>query len=280
MEQESQAIDSLYDFLYVDRERASSLTAQLYGPGVVTNVKQITTDADKSTKGAGFDVKIAKAKASVEEAISRTQERHFDASWSLPINLLDKLSESGLIHNGLNGERLGSTVLVQGRMRIFDISMVQKAMPFLGKVFQNEQPKLPPKAQKKRNDSIDDFNIAPGITLGMARDLLDVIPNTLQVDFIDEKGHTIWMTINKDYLTINPDDMALKYGGTIPGTWYVVGLIDALPEPYENESLLPVFPDNAIKDGLTSMLDAIKGMAGRDNNAYGMTPLIIFRTIK
>ncbi|MFS7191010.1 hypothetical protein AB6864_00730 [Serratia proteamaculans] len=279
MGQESQAIDSLYDFLYVDRERASSLTAQLYGPGVVTTVKQITTDGDKSSKGVGFDVKILKGKASVEEAISRTQERHFDASWSLPINLLDKLSESGLIHRGLNGERLGSTVLVQGRMRIFDISMVQKTMPFIGKLFQNDQPNLPPKAKKKSNSNTDDILVAPGITLGMVGDLLNVIPNTLQVDFIDDQSHTIWMTINKDYLTINPDDMALKYGGTIPGEWYVIGLIDALPMMSKNESSPPVFPDNPLKNGLTTMLDSIKDMAGRDNNSYGMTPLIIFRKI-
>ena len=60
----------------------------------------------------------------------------------------------------------------------------------------------------------------------------------------------------------------------------MVGLIDALPVLSENESYLPLFPDNPIKDGLTTMLDGIKDMAGRDNNSYGMTPLIIFRTIK
>jgi hypothetical protein len=47
----------------------------------------------------------------------------------------------------------------------------------------------------------------------------------------------------------------------------------------QNESPPPVFPDNPLKNGLTTMLDSIKDMAGRDNNSYGMTPLIIFRKI-
>ncbi|MCP5804603.1 hypothetical protein NL322_28910, partial [Klebsiella pneumoniae] len=71
----------------------------------------------------------------------------------------------------------------------------------------------------------DNIEVAPGITLGMVSELLNIVPNTLQVDFIDKNGNTIWMTINREYLTINPDDMFLKYGGRIPGDWFVVGLI-------------------------------------------------------
>lgn len=280
MEQESQTIDSLYDFLYIDRERASSLTTQLYGPGVVTTVKQTATDSDKSSKGAGVSLKVLKGNASVEEAISRTQERHFDATWSLPINLLDKLSEAKLINRGLNGERLGNTVLTKGRMRIFDISMLQNAIPFISKLFLNERNNNQQKSQKKIKP--EDIPIAPGVTIGMVSEFLSIVPNTLQVDFLDDQGNTIWMTINRDFLTINPDDMVLKYGGSIPGEWYVLGLIDALPDSeIGQDDLMPetFFPDNLMKNGLTQMLDGIKEIAGRSNDSYGMTPLLIFRTV-
>ncbi|MDO6174627.1 hypothetical protein AB7C16_20485 [Klebsiella pneumoniae] len=150
MEQEQQKIDSLYDFLYVDRVRASSLTAQLYGPGVATAIKMITSDIDKSTKGVGFDIKVLKANTSVEEAINHTQEKQFDATWSLPINLLDQLNQAGMIRNGLNGEQLGNTVAVQGNMRIFDISMLQKSIPFMIKLYGNQQQKSPQKNQKNQ----------------------------------------------------------------------------------------------------------------------------------
>ncbi|MEH4987364.1 hypothetical protein PO461_07965 [Enterobacter asburiae] len=276
MEQEQQNIDSLYDFLYVDKLRASSLTAQLYEPGVVTTIKTTISDADKSLKGVGSDLKILKGNVSIEEAISNTQEKQFDATWSLPINLLDKLSESGLLRSGLNGERLGNVVVIKGTMRIFDISVLQKCLPFASKMFHSQMPSST-KSSKKHVKS-EDIEIAPGVTFGAVTDLLNIVPNTLQIDFVDEGGHTIWMTIDRDFLTINPDDMVLKYGGKLPGEWYVVGLIDAVPE-HEDISPQIDFPANPTKDFIAEMLNAIKKFVGRGENAYGMTPLVIFRKI-
>ncbi|EHJ7935454.1 hypothetical protein KB245_003936 [Escherichia coli] len=277
--QESQTTDSLYDFLYVDNKRASSLLAQMHGPGVITSIRQVTAEVDKSVSDAGFDIKIIKSKLGVEETINYTHEKSYDASWTLPINLLDKLSENDLIKTELNGERLGSTVLSKGHVRIFDISMFQKSVPFVAKMLKAERSKLPPKA-KKTNDSIDEIPVSPGVTFGMMKEVLNIVPNTLQVDFINDFGQTIWMTINRDYLTINPDDMVLKYGGSIPGEWYVLGFIDALPE-YDQELFdMSVFPSTPLKDGITEMLSGIKELAGRSSTAYGMTPLVIFRKIQ
>lgn len=279
MEQEQQSTDSLYDFLYVDNQRASSLLAQMHGPGVVTSIKHVTAEIDKSVSDAGFDLKIVKSKIGVEETLNQTQEKSFDASWTLPINLLDKLDECGLIRRDLNGERLGSTVLCKGKMRIFDISVFQKSVPFVAKMMEMEQPKLPPKA-KKSNFNVDDQFIAPGVTFGMMKEVLNIVPNTLQVDFINEAGQTIWMTINRDYLTINPDDMVLKYGSRLPGEWYVIGFIDALPEAEEDMTETLPFEPNLMKDGIHGMLSGIRDLAGRSGNSYGMTPLIIFRNIQ
>ncbi|MBZ4231474.1 hypothetical protein LAN31_22890, partial [Mycobacterium tuberculosis] len=63
------------------------------------------------------------------------------------------------------------------------------------KLYGNQQQKSPQKNQKKSNDP-DNIEVAPGITLGMVSELLNIVPNTLQVDFIDKNGNTIWMTIN------------------------------------------------------------------------------------
>ncbi|EEV6362773.1 hypothetical protein EJK41_21875 [Escherichia coli] len=279
MEQEQQSTDSLYDFLYVDNQRASSLLAQMNGPGVVTSIKHVTAEIDKSMSDAGFDLKVVKSKMGVEETINQTQEKSFDASWTLPINLLDKLDENGLIRADLNGERLGSTVLCKGKMRIFDISVFQKSVPFIAKMMEMGQPKLPPKA-KKSNFNVEEQFIAPGVTFGMMKEVLNIVPNTLQVDFINDAAQTIWMTINRDYLTINPDDMVLKYGSNLPGEWYVIGFIDALPEAEEDMMDNLFFEPNQMKDGITGMLSGIRDLAGRSSNSYGMTPLVIFRKIQ
>jgi len=97
MAHDSQSTVSLYDYLYIDRERINALTAQLFSSGVLTSVKQSQSDADSDTNQVKFKIPFIEAGISSGEAISRAQERHFDSSWSLPLNLLDKLSETGRI---------------------------------------------------------------------------------------------------------------------------------------------------------------------------------------
>ncbi|MCJ7926482.1 MAG: hypothetical protein MUW55_11215 [Pantoea vagans] len=275
MEQESQSTDSLYDFLYVDSDRASTLITQLYAPGVITSIKRISSEGEKSTKSGGISIPVANGKLSVEDAINQTQEKSFDASWSLPINLLDKLSELDLIKKGVENQKLGRIVLVRGKMRLFDISFFQKSLPFVSNLMLNEL-KGKPNARKTKPEDIE---LAPGMTFGLISHLLDVVPNTLQIDFMDDHGNNIWMTIDRENFTVNPDDLSLKYGGGIPGEWFVLGLIDALPDHLYDSAQDIDFPEHPMKDGFKGLLVGIQEFAGRPPYAYGMTPLILFRKI-
>ncbi|ECD7245090.1 hypothetical protein LZX53_005036 [Salmonella enterica] len=276
MEQESQGTDLLYDFLYIDTRRASTLITQLYAPGVVSSIKHISSEEESKQKSGGVDVKVANGAFSVEEAINRTQEKLFDASWSLPINLLDKLSESNLITSGITDRKLGNLVLIKGKISFFDISFLQKSIPFMEKLLLSQVPKKP--NQKKIKP--EDLQLVDGLTLGMVSSLLDIVPDTLQIDFIDDNKNNIWMTIDKRNFTINPDDMVLKYGSKIPGEWYALGLVDALPEASDEDNEDNNEISNPLKDGLKQILSGIKESAGRTNNSYGMTPLILFRKIE
>ncbi|EDV0529158.1 hypothetical protein NY70_005022 [Salmonella enterica subsp. enterica] len=276
MEQESQGTDLLYDFLYIDTRRASTLITQLYAPGVVSSIKHISSEEESKQKSGGVDVKVANGAFSVEEAINRTQEKLFDASWSLPINLLDKLSESNLIENGITDSKLGKLVLIKGNISFFDISFLQKSIPFMGKLLLGKAPSKPNHKKTKP----EDLQLVDGLTLGMVSSLLDIVPDTLQIDFIDDNKNNIWMTIDKKNFTINPDDMVLKYGSKIPGEWYALGVVDALPEANDVNNEDDDEICNHLKDGLKQILRGIKETAGRTNNSYGMTPLILFRKIE
>lgn len=276
MGQESQSTDSLYDFLYVDTERASRIIAQLYAPGVVTSIKNISSEGEKSVKQGGVDLKVAKGGLSVEDAITQTQEKLFDSSWSLPINLLDKLSESQLIKKGIEGQNLGQLVLIEGQISFFDISFFQRSIPFISKMFLNQHND----AKKGKKISADNIPLADGLTFGMVKDLLDIIPDGIQIDFIDENGNNIWMTINRENFTINPDDMALKYGDIIPGVWYALGLVDALPNHLYKDYTPAEFPSNDMKSGLKLMLSGLQDAVGRSSEAYSVTPIVLFRKIQ
>jgi len=50
MAQDSQNTDSLFDYFYVDKERISALTAQLFESGVLNNVKQTALESEKDLK--------------------------------------------------------------------------------------------------------------------------------------------------------------------------------------------------------------------------------------
>ena len=52
---------------------------------------------------------------------------------------------------------------------------------------------------------------------------------------------------------VNLDDLGLRYGSFIDGEWNIVGVI--------------------------GIMDEIRKAAGRPHQAYGITPLVIYRTV-
>ncbi len=162
---------------YVDAHRASTLITQLYAPDAITSIKRISSEGEKATKSGSVGIPIANGKLSVEDAINQTQEKSFDASWALPINLLDKLSELDLINTGVEGQILGRIVLVRGKMRLFDISFFQKSLPFVSKVMSNE---LKGKSNNKKVKP-DDLELAPGMTVGLINQFLRYTTSNIEL---------------------------------------------------------------------------------------------------
>ena len=74
-------------------------------------------------------------------------------------------------------------------------------------------------------------------------------------------------------------NLALKYGSRIPGEWYVIGVIDALPDISDETVSESIFPSDEIRGTMDCMLEGIREMIGRSETSYGMTPLVIFRKV-
>lgn len=266
MVQDSPSTASLYDFLYVDRERVSSLTAQLFGAGVITSVKQTESDGDKSSKSLELNVKIAKARFGAEDSFNTSQERLFDASWSLPLNLLDRLDEMSMIKKDIDKARLGDMILASGHIKIFDVAMVQQMMPAAKKLARNG---AKGSSGKKHVHDLD-----------LAEEIIKFLPKSVQIEMADTEGNLLWTSVNPENLTIPPGDMLLKYGPVIPGKWHVLGLLDAHRDgewedpdaPYPNN-------DNEFKDSMSGLSMMMKIQVGRPENFLGITPLLIFRKI-
>ncbi|CAI1747039.1 Uncharacterised protein [Serratia marcescens] len=274
MDQESQNTNSLYDYLYIDRERISALTAQLFSTGVITSVKQSSQESDSLKKDAKIGIPLVAGALSAAEAVSRSQERFFDSSWSLPLNLLDKLSEQGRIRRSLEGARLGDLVLVSGMMKIFDANMVHQFMPTFKKIKLAEIKNA--KSQSIKNSLKEEVK-----GLEAAEEMVKFLPTSSQIDFADSEGNQIWMSVNPSNLTIGMGDIALKYGPFIPGEWHILGFLDAYADDQKLDNPDAPYPHNLndLKSAMDSMLLIIKTLMGRVTGSFGMTPLIIFRTV-
>jgi hypothetical protein len=75
-------------------------------------------------------------------------------------------------------------------------------------------------------------------------------------------------------LTINSEDLTMKFGSVLDGLWQVVGIVDARA----GEPAQP-WPVNPVIDGVVAGLAAIRGQVGRPKNHIGITPIAIYSPI-
>ena len=115
----------IYDFLYVDRGRISALYAQLFPQGVLTGVKTTSQETFSDDRNVGTDLKIFKAEAKSIDGGSEGIEHMFDASWSIPFEVLDRLKSLSLVRESVKGAGLGSVVLTDCLLRIIDFSSME-----------------------------------------------------------------------------------------------------------------------------------------------------------
>jgi hypothetical protein len=101
------------DFLYVDRARVSALYAQLFPEGILTSVKTTKQQSFSDDSNFGSDIKILKAEAKSTEAGSEGIEHLFDASWSIPLEVLARLNQLSLVLDSPLGAGLGSIISLQ-----------------------------------------------------------------------------------------------------------------------------------------------------------------------
>ncbi|WP_315569227.1 hypothetical protein [Haemophilus parahaemolyticus] len=251
--QDLPTIDFLTDFLYVDEKRAKQFLAQLVTEGVLSSYKEEIGNADSSTGELGFS-SIITGKKTGNIQNSERYVREYDASHSLPSLLLDFLGQNGFIKNSIDNAQVGNLVLISGEYRLFDLSLIEKAMPFLNAV-ENENP-LP--------DGIDK--------------LFNLFPKSLQVDIRDDRGNFYWLALKKEDMWINVDDVLLSNGITNRDKWFVLGILENLPDAKAKKGHHPYkFQDE--KTDVLSIYDHIQELIGRKGSSYAVTPLLIFRKI-
>ncbi|MEJ2897651.1 DUF6414 family protein [Bordetella avium] len=271
MGQESPSIDFLYDFLYLDKPRAQSWLAQLVADGVPLSTKYQSSSTDSSkVNAAGGIPGVLKGGGSSVESVTETMERSFNTEWSIPLNLLDTLSEANYVSKGLNGAPIGSVIHIHGQANIIDISFMQAGWSaftdlMLGQVKTTHSNKAAKAAEKTE--------VAQ---LGAA---LKVMPPMPQLYLSTVGGEVAWSVLHEDHMLIDPSALTLTYGANIKGDWHVLAVLDALPDGNDTPGT-SIKIGKPISDGLLPVMEAIREAMGRPGDAYAVNPIAIFRAIK
>lgn len=286
MEQERQNTDSVYDFLYIDRERVSSWLAQLDADGILSSILQDTKTDDAASNEASTAVKTAGemsallvAKGSLEHTYSQKRDRFlgttlsnqrvYDASWSLPVNLLDLLDANGLLHRFLSLSTPSSIVLCSGTAQIVDISFLQRVWAPASKFFTSQAKK------EKRAKSVV---AGMGHSASIVGEILNVMPPNPQMNLQQRSGERVWGVLKPDAIVVNAATLGMMHGDQLSGEWHVLGILDALPDDQTSPEE-PIEGLGPLMGPVALIVGQLRELMGRPPSAYGITPALIFRKI-
>lgn len=101
---------SVFDILYADTGRLSSLLSQFADDGIVTEL--VRGSEESSATKVGVSIKLVSADGTETGRESAT--RKIDPKWLLPLLFLD--SAQDMIQRDITGAAIGSLVLAQGRL--------------------------------------------------------------------------------------------------------------------------------------------------------------------
>jgi len=255
---EQEKVDSVFDFLYVDRARLGSLLAQLSDDGVVTTAKRTSSHSGTNNGKVMITAAVVTADGSVTDTASEGLERSFDASWLLPINALTVLQESGMLHEGLVAP-LGSLVHVKGRISIRDLELTRRLWEPLTKAMISS---FPPNQQKEQRGQID-----------VAGKIINQMPPSTHLFMDTDQGDEVWGLLVENDPIFSTHALGLKFGSTVQGEWHVIAIMDAQPDDDDQ----PQVGASGLLSMLAPVIDEFRNLMGRPKTAYGITPLAVFR---
>lgn len=265
--------DNPVEFLYVDKQRISSLTGQLSDRGVLTGYRSTVakTTLREGQTGLGLPA-IAKADVKASQTASESAEEIYDPFWTHAYSFLQDLEANYAVP--LDHARLGSLVKFEAAIQFVDLGLVKNLWgPALkAHQWQNQQASTPASGNRKQRREQSKAQLSPDMSLSV--EILKEVPHLFHMTFLSltpEAAFYFWASVRQEFLTIPSADLTMKYGSALDGIWSVVGIIDAKPglppEPFRTNELM---------DGVVSTLDQIRRFVGRPLDYFGITPIAIY----
>ena len=272
-DQESPNEEYLCDYVYIDNLRLSHYYAQLSKNALVTNLKTTAKEIGKQGSDLQLKTPIIGGKVAGERTTEEWQETQIDSAFSRPQQTLDALYDAGFIHDEIEGSRIGSLVLSQGSISLFDIRLMRELWPAMGEMLSSQETShIPNENQRKKAKAAKKADYDTLATL------ISKLPHSLQGN-LTTGSVDAWFTLKPECMLLNPEDLAFKHGSDLSGEWHVLGILDALPENDFDVPVVPNFPAE-MEIHMRTLLLGLRGVFGRPPQRYGITPVMIFRIIK
>lgn len=245
--------EALVDFLYIDKERIDSFISQTRHGTLRTVVKK-TGASQGSSLAAGVGA-IAKGEIKHEGKTDNSAEESYDPYHSLILDLLNDIGVHPLA--SLPADCNGKLALIGGRVSIRDVATIKSLMPIISK---NGNALGVPAGKQER-----------GMMKVMA-DMLGQMPDSILMSIVFD-GHEISGTLKGSGLAIRQDDLMRTYGVTLPGGWYVLGILDKSRQ--DTQHICEVSSMESAIDALTTAMHTLYS-----STPYKIIPILIFRRIE
>lgn len=275
MVQDSQDIKSIFDFFYIDNPKIKSFYAQLNGLGSLNTLKSTSHIGDTRKLEATVGVPtVTGGKMGNDHSVNTTSEHLYDGIPTMPREMINKLDELGFIQRELDPSNLGNLVLLEGYLNITDIEVMKGVIDPTVKFMMSSMPNTTTahKEKKKKLES----SVIPFI------DFMKNVPFALSCNLFvpsaDGKLEQIWMSLSREDMSTVIHDINFKHGEKLAGKWYVLGILDAIPNSLDTSNF--ILPSIGDMEQFKSAMSEMMKMFGREDDAYGMTPIAIFRVLK
>lgn len=247
---------TLIDFLYIDKEKVDSFLSQIQ-KGALRSVKKTNDITQGSSLSGEVSVPtLAKGTMSDTNQDKTSSEEQYDPYHSQLLDLVNFLSLP--INNDIPETDGSQLVLLEAKISIRNLETLKKIIP----IFRNNKEFF--------GFSNKSFQMLSK-QLKIAEEMLSLMPLSIDIEAKFDSGLSIKGPLKESCLSVKSDDLFRSYGTTLPGKWFILGIID------KNEPIV-VQPDN---QSLYGMIDTIS------NGFYDLystseleiLPILVFRSV-
>lgn len=264
----------LYDIIYCDRTRLTPLISQLFAHGLPKDIA-VTKETGSSgsieaggTAGWNFGPTAkagGKVAVDIDERSGMTTTH--DPYWSTVLNFVDQAASLAKRESF----EVGKLCLVKGSLRLVDFNSMRKIfeIKWFSKLALSELKSETPGNSKAKDKE------AREVWESVER-LMEIYSNSVQ-GVVTGRDGDYWASFEREHLIFPAEEIVLKYGRQVSGTWTVIGIYDARPENKDVEDDELNSPNLMLN--FQGMMDPLRNLVGRPANHHSLTPLVVMREI-